>query len=492
METTDVKKAMPVPSSVRVGEMTTVGLRMSDGHIYEEPKAELRWPQAINTYKSMSYDATIQSAFSAVKAMIRRIKWTVKTEGVDVPSEEQKAREQFIEQCMHDMEHSWSDFVNESLSMMIYGFSVHEKVYKVRQGYEGRHKYPSKFNDQKYGWAKLPIRSQDTIWKWIFDAKGQRLEAVEQDLSLVAAGYGREFEFNETRIPIPYNKILHFRHDTQRGNPEGTSPLRNCYIAWKYKTTIEEFEAIGISRDLAGMPMISLPPDYMSPDASDDKKAVYAWAQDVIRNLHANEQAGLVFPKFIDPETKQDVFDFKLISVDGGKQFDTSKVIDRYENKILMTFLADVLKMGQDASGSFALSDNKTNLLAIGIESILKEFLEVINRDLIPQTGRMNMWDLSQPLPIIGYDDLDERDLDKLGSFIQRAVSVGAMEVDQSLSDSLRDLARVAPADSSKPMREDMLPEAQKKKEASQAGQTTQKGNETGGAATKTNSANAS
>lgn len=152
-----------------------------------------------------------------------------------------------------------------------------------------------------------------------------------------------------------------------------------------------------------------------------------------------------------------------------------------------MTYLADVLKMGQDSSGSFALSDNKTNLLAIGIEAILKQFLEVINRDLIPQTALMNGWDLSQPLPIIGYDDLDERDLDKLGSFIQRTVSVGAMEVDQALSDSLRELGGVASTDDAKPIRDKLLPLGQ-----SQAGQTTKKGNETSGSGTKTNSANAS
>jgi len=484
MTTTDIEKSLPVPSSVRLGEMSTSGLKLSDGRVYEESRLELRWPESINTYKSMSYDATIQSAHTAIKSMIRRINWKVSTP-VDVPTPEQVGRQNFIVECMNDMSHSWSDFVNEALSMLIYGYSIHEKVYKVRKGDAG--KYKSKFSDNKIGWAKLPIRSQDTIWKWGFDDKIQNIEYVEQDLSLTTAGYGTVTKFNKKKVEIPYKKVLHFKHDCQRGNPEGTSPLRNCFIAWKYKTTIEEFEAIGISRDLAGMPKISLPPEYMSPEASDDKKAVYQWAKDTINNLHANQQAGIVFPKFVDPETKADIFGFELISVEGGKQFDTNKVIDRYENKILMTYLADVLKMGQDASGSFALSDNKTNLLAIGIEAVLREFLEVINRDLITQTALMNGWDLTQPLPEIGYEDLDERDLDKLGSFIQRVVSVGAMEVDQSLSDSLREHARVSPVNPEKPFREDLAPTNAK----SQAGMTTEKGNENGGADTKTNSANA-
>ena len=210
-----------------------------------------------------------------------------------------------------------------------------------------------------------------------------------------------------------------------------------------------------------GMPMISLPPEYMSPDASEDKKAVYNYMQDVIRNLHMNEQAGLVFPRFIDPESKQDLFDFKLVSVDGSKQFDTAKIIDRYENKILMTYLADVLKMGQDnTAGSFALSDNKTNLMAVGIEAILTQLLEVINRDLVIQTAKMNGWDISKPMPKICFEDLDERDLDKLGAFIQRTVQVGAMETDQVLSDELRQIAKLPKADPNKKIRKELLNQA--------------------------------
>lgn len=214
------------------------------------------------------------------------------------------------------------------------------------------------------------------------------------------------------------------------------------------------------------MPKISLPPEYMSPDASPDKIAVYNYMKDIIRNLHMNEQAGLVFPRFIDPESKQDLFNFELVSVQGSKQFDTAKIIDRYENKILMTYLADVLKMGQDSNtGSFALSDNKTNLMAVGIEAILTQLIEVINRDLVTQTALMNGWDISQPLPKIMFEDLDERDLDKLGAFVQRAVSVGAMEVDQVLSDSLREIAKLPKADPDKKIREDLLSPSIKEKE---------------------------
>lgn len=438
-KTADIEK-QAVPPKVRIGELSTVGLHMADGRILEELREDLRYPQAICTFKEMSYDPTISAANNAIKSMIRRLDWSVDFEKTDDLSDEQEDMKSFIEECMEDMDVPWADFINEALSILTYGYSIHEKVYKHRNGMSG--KYKSRFDDGKLGWAKLPIRSQDTIYRWLYDPKGQRITHVEQDLSTVRTFYGTtngRLSFPETRIQIPYNKVLHFRNDVQRGNPEGNSPLKSVYIPWKYKTKIEEYEAIGIARDMGGMPIVELPPEYMSDNASDDKKEVYTYFKDVIRNIHANEQMGLIMPKFVDPETKNDIFGFKLEGVSGGgKQYDTNKIIERYENKILMAYLADVLKLGQDASGSFALSDNKTNLLAIGIEAILKQILDIINRDLIPQTFLMNGADISQELPVISHGDLDNRELEQLGKFVQQVVTSGAMEVDEGLSEWLR------------------------------------------------------
>lgn len=457
MAETDLRKSQPVPEGVRLGEMSTIGLRISDGRVYEETRAELRYPESNNTYKTMMYDATIQSAHNAIKAMIRRIKWSVKCPDTDKPSKEQEAQIKFIKQCMNDMETSWGDFINEVLSMLIYGHSVHEKVFKVRNGRSG--KYHSRYNDGKLGWAKLPIRSQDTIYRWNYNAHNRRLLNVEQNLALASA-YSGKYANLPTVIKIPAKKVLHFRHDTQRDNPEGTSPLKACYVPWKYKITYEELEGAGVSRDMRGMPVIDLPPEYMSPDASEDKQAVRAWAENTIKSMWANESMGLVKPKFVDPETKQDIFGFQLMGVTGGggggKSFDLNTIINRYENKILMTYLADVLKMGQEAHGSFALSDNKTNLLAVGIEAILCEILEVVNRDLIPQTLIMNGWEVEDESPVVYYEDLDERDLDVLGQFIQRTAAANAIEVDEGLSDALRQAAKLPVADRTKPLKPEM------------------------------------
>lgn len=243
----DIEKAA-VPSNVPLGELSTTGLRVSDGVIYEESDSKFVWPTLVSTCKVMSRDETIYAANNAIKALIRRVRWKVDTpEAAGEKTEQMIEREKFIWSCMHDMEHSWSDFINEALSMMTYGFSLHEKVYKVRRGNSPKLKYKSRYEDQKIGWAKLPSRGQDTVYKWHFDDNYRDLVAVEQDLSFLVSKSGNPPKLNH-KVKIPINKLLHFKFDSQKGNPEGETPLKACYVPWKYKITIAEFEAIGVSR----------------------------------------------------------------------------------------------------------------------------------------------------------------------------------------------------------------------------------------------------
>ena len=454
--------AKEYPLGLVANELTTIGLNVNNGVILEDIYEELTYPASRVTYTKMWHDPTISAANHTIRSFVRKVVYKVGVDAVD-PTQEQINQIEFIKSCMGDMSESFSDTVNESLSMLKYGFSVHEKVLKYRND---KGKYKSKFDDGRIGWAKLPIRSQDSLSEWIFDDKGRELKGVKQDLNLVSTNYNRntgKVAFDNNELEIPRKKFMLFRHNVERNNPEGTSPLKACYIPWKYKSQIEEYQSAGISRDLGGLPVIKLPPEYMSKDAPEDKKAVYEYYKNVIRNLHANEQAGLILPKYVDEVTKADMFEFELVSVNGGKMYDTVAIINSYENKILMTYLADVLKLGQDASGSFALSDNKTNLLAVGIKSVIEEILQEFNKDLIPQTLVMNGWKRSNDMPKITIDDFDERDLDDLGKFIQRCVSVKSMEVDQSLSDWLRSQAGAPPVDRSSPLDEKLVPDSESK-----------------------------
>lgn len=446
---------------LRLGEIGVVGLKQHGGRIQEEARKELRFPEANRTFRTMAQDATIASALSLFEMMVSRVEWIVDT-GID-PTPEMKANAQFLEEVMHDMEHSWRSFIQEVTSAFTYGYCINEKVYRRRTWDNG-----SQYNDNKVGFRKLPVRSQDTIYKWLYSDDGRDLIGVQQNLATITDGtdrYARLLNATGT-VDIPRKKFLHFRVDAKRDNPEGNSPLRAAYHAWKYRTVIEEQEAVGVTRDMNGMPTLYLPPRYMSQDATDSEKAIYEYYKNVIRNIQMNEQSGLILPQAFDPDSRQPLFKFELTSTMGGKMYDTDAIIKRWDNKILMVLFADMLKMGQDQVGSYSLAGAKTNIMAMAIEARLQEIQDVLNNDLVKQLFAMNGVPPNVKLPKLVYGDLDEVDLDEFSKAIQRIGSVGGLERDRPVMNKIRDALKIVKRPDDAPVKEDEIMGGQ-----SQAGQ---------------------
>lgn len=252
----------------QLSETGYTGLKVSAGIPVEELKKDLQFPNSIITYKQMQYNSTIAAALALYDIMLTKVEWSVKAP--EKATQEELRKTEFIRECMNDMEHSWMDFVQEAGSCKTYGFSVHEKVFRKRLKSKG-----SKYDDGLIGWQKLPIRSQDSIDKWFFDENGREIVGVQQNLNLVSDGYGRFTTMvNGKEIVLPRKKILLFRTGKHKGNPFGKSALRDCYYSWRYLTQIEETEATGIQRDLAGLPTLFIPPQYMSADATPEQKAI--------------------------------------------------------------------------------------------------------------------------------------------------------------------------------------------------------------------------
>ena len=89
--------------------------------------------------------------------------------------------------------------------------------------------------------------------RWIFDTSG----GVQGIVQLAPPYY--------QNVTLPIEKCLLFRTTTVKGNPEGRSMLRNAYRPWYMKKRIEEFEAIGVERDLAGLPVGKVPASTSTP-----------------------------------------------------------------------------------------------------------------------------------------------------------------------------------------------------------------------------------
>ncbi len=431
MQTTDT------PDRFRLGELGRLGISTVGGITNEEIKRELNWPTSIKTYKMMNYHGTVNSAMTLFDNIIGKATWSV------VPpkdaTEEEKKQCQAIETMKDDMEGTWAEFIRDVLSMNIYGFSVHEKVYRRRLYSNG-----SKHNDGIIGWKKLPIRAQETIEKFIFSADGNDILGVKQNLSAVDDSYNRFSNRVASEIVLPMSKVLLFRAGKHRGDPFGKSPLREAYLAWRFLTALEDLEATSISKDVSGLPVLYLPPQYLSEDASPAQKAIRTYYENAMRNLQMNQQSAMILPNAFDEVSKQQLFKLELLSMDGKKQFDISKVKEYYKNSIVTSLFSDVLLQGQSQVGSFALGSLKNSMSGAAAESMIRVIRDVLNEDLVKQTYILNGWPLER-MGKLDYDNLDDVDLESLSKAFQRYSSTGLLELDREVLNSVRESVGIDP-----------------------------------------------
>ena len=326
-----------------------------------------------------------------------------------------KKAAEFVESCLHDMSSTWTDTLSEILSFLTYGWSVHEIVYKRRMGAKKDPRLDSKFSDGLIGWQKLPIRSQESLYEWDFDEHDNLRAFVQMPAP----------SFRIIRIPV--DKILLFRTESRKDNPEGRSILRNAYRAWFYKTRIQEIEGIGIERDLAGFPVLT------SPEGVDlwNDLNLYNKATKFVSNIRRDAMEGMALP-----------FGWKLelLTTGGKRQFDTSEIIKRYDTRIAMTVLADFLFLGHGNTGSWALSSDKTRLFSMAIGAYLDIIIETFNRKAIPQLMELNKKFFAgiSGYPKLVHGDIEVAEYDKIAPFLKDLIGVGVLTPDESLEDFIR------------------------------------------------------
>jgi len=386
------------------------------GNITEDTRSEFLFPTSIATFQYMAQDSVIAAANNIIDIMIGKCNW--KFEASENSTAKVQAATDFLNWSMTNMEHTWKSFIEEVGSYRIYGFHVAEKVWEqVSHG-----KYAG-----KYRWKKLPVRSQSTIDGWEFDGSVRNLKTIFQSTSGIPNIYDLATESGQIELPV--DKVLLFSYKKRKGNPEGHSPLKDCFQPWTYKKTIESYEAVGVAKDLGGVPVMFIDAGWLAKaqaDATSAEGVTLATLQTYAENLHSGNQTYMFMPMAYNDSGKP-LFDFKLIGVDGGgKQYNTRDIINGKQLEILMIYLADVLKLGNESTGSYALAENKNNLLTFGIEHHLQFISDVIDNDLVPQTLRVNGWGSikKEEMPKLAYSDLDQVDLDNLGKLIQRLSSV--------------------------------------------------------------------
>lgn len=404
-------------------EYGSIGQRRYAGVFSEEFLRELQGKRGIEVYREMSEnDDVCGSILFAIETLIRQSSWRVEPGG---DSAKDKECAEFVESCLNDMQDTWTDTLSEILSFLPFGWSYHEIVYKRRTGSSRDPRLHSKFSDGLIGWQKLPIRSQETLFRWEYD-ENDNLTGMTQ---LPPPNY--------RMATIPIQKALHFRTKSRKNNPEGHSIFRSAYRAWYFKRRIQEIEGMGIERDLAGLPVLKAPENMdIWNKANPVMVEAFNRAEAIVRNVRRDSTEGLVLPNG---------WDFQLVASGGRRQFDTNSIIQRYDTRIAMNTLSDFLLIGHEKVGSFALSSDKTKLFSMALGAYLDIICEVFNNQGIPRLIGMNAEHFAgiTDYPKLAHGDVESPDLQSLSTYIRDLTGCGAIVPDEPLEDYLREVAHL-------------------------------------------------
>lgn len=332
-------------------ETGKTGLFQFSGYVFEDFLREFHGREAYKRFHEMRLNSPVVGALlTAIEQSIRKVTWTFTSE--EGPAD---PRLEILENSMRHMTTSWGEHVMEALSMLPFGFALFEIVYQ-------------RWEDGSVIWKKLAPRGQDTVLHWYFNEEGG------------ITGFQQQAPPHYELTDIPIEKLLLYRTRSEKNNPEGRSILRQAWIPYYYAKNLMQIEAIGVERDLAGLPVITLPSGATTDP--NDKNSDAAKAAKMVRNIRVDEQMGIVLPTG---------WQLQLLSTGGSRAFDTNQIIARYESRIMMSALAQFLMLGQNGrGGSNALSQDQSHLFMEAVNAPADVIADEISHQAIPKLMKLN------------------------------------------------------------------------------------------------------
>jgi len=420
-------------------EMGTSTSSRWGGMTRDEGLRELRGETGRRKYQEMRRNnAVINAIFFAIETYLRGVAFYA--ESVSDSPEDRGAGE-FLDQALHDMSFSFDDEMLFILVMMEQGFSALEIVYKLRRGR----------NPGRYGGIKNPAQSQydDGMVAW-------RKWSPRPATSLVA---GDEFEMDENgglqginqlvgkklqKMTIPIENVLLFRTTPAPSNsPFGVSLLRGLYQSYYYSTNIAQVEAIGVERDLAGLPVVYLGTGTTTTGTNSD----YDQAKALVENIRNDEQAGVVIPnvKMGMGEGGEGIL-LELLSTGGARAFNTSEIINRWDKRMALTVMAQFIMLGMESVGSYSLARTQGDVFSVAIDAWASSIAATISRHAVPRLFEMNPKFASlEQLPTVVHSDVGVPNLEAMSKYVNALVGAQVLTPDAAIEKHLREMAGLPP-----------------------------------------------
>lgn len=407
-----------------LAEVGASGLNHFSGFIEEEYHKDLQGAAAARVFREMMDHPQIGTGLFIIDMFARRVPIRVEPSGKSDAHAEATA---LIETAIEDLPAGVGGVLSSMITALPFGWSWLEKVFKISRGRHPSKRLRSKFNDGKIRWRKMAIRSQESLERWDLDENGE----VRGMWQRAAPDYVLRY--------LPRKKSLHIRMFNRKENPEGYSVLRPAYIPWHFQKHLQFVEAVGISRNMAGFPLVEVPLKLAAAKDGTAEKTLYDTYVNMAKKIAADEYACVVMPSETGPDGMPTGFRFRLVSSSGRNPAETDTPIRRHRTDIAMVLLMGLLLLGEKA-GSYSLGETQFELMALMIEALIQTGLDALNDEAVPELLELNGMD-PRLAPTITHGKLVPADLAKLGAFITAAFGSGALTPDDATEEHLREEA---------------------------------------------------
>ena len=410
-------------------QVSSLGVKQIDGVVLEECQHELRYPHSIQTYKNMKKDSVVYAGTEFIENKIAAVPWSVHIpEGYE---DELSDKAEKVKQIIGDMDSSFTKIIRQAATFNSYGFSCMEMVFRYR-----RKEFGSKYNDGYIGLKNLHFISQDTIPKWKFDKKNKKLLGVYQEpfdysnYTSYGGNSGGDLIDNGLNF-IPHRKLLHFVNNPDKESPEGYSPLKACWEAWKYKTAYQKVESQGVAKESHGLKTLYIPPQYLAEDASADNKKAFEYFKTLMLSIDNGSSSSSILPLLLD-ERGNKMFEMDVQNLTGSANYKIDEIIARYNNDILTALFASVITLGNSGGGgSHALSESKLSIVESMIVAKLEIIKSVLNDQLIKAIFERNGWDTTV-MPFFNYGEVANVSMSEFAKSVQLIKAVGMLPVNRT------------------------------------------------------------
>lgn len=211
------------------GELASV-LPAKNGGLYLQSPDRLLNQKGFSIYKEMRNDDQVKLTLNFKKVLVHGRAWEIKPAS---DSTEDKDIAKFVEDNLQAID--FKHIIKEQLSALDYGFALSEIVWKV-DDYNG-----SRALMLKGIKARDPERLEALVDKY------GNILAWEQDEGTVPGA---------NKITVQPDKVWHFAHQSEFGNPYGISDMRAAYKSWWAKKFLINFWNVFLER--LGSPMMMM------------------------------------------------------------------------------------------------------------------------------------------------------------------------------------------------------------------------------------------